>query len=100
MSINEDFVATRVPKTATFLLVAEQGFREPGERSQLRLVALPADVDDDPLTARQRAVVRHRTSWLSVTRDVADRKQFQRRRLGLPCLVFATASFYTRGAVQ
>ena len=31
--------------------------REPGEGAQLSLVALSADVDDDPLTAGQRTVV-------------------------------------------
>jgi len=37
--------------------------REPGEGAQLSLVALSADVDDDPLTAGQRTVVM--TSTLS-----------------------------------
>jgi len=85
MSIDEDLVATGVPEAASLLLVAKQSVWKASEGSELRFVALTADVDDDPLTAGHGAVVS--ASCLPVA---VDRRHFQRRRLGPPCLVFAT----------
>jgi len=57
MSVDEDLVAASVPEATSFFLVAEQSVREPGQGPKLGLVALSANIDDDTLTSRHRAVV-------------------------------------------
>jgi len=120
MSVDEDLVASCVPEPASFLLVAEQRVRrtvqdqqqrvrEPGERPQLRLVALSAHVDDDSLTtghgtvvsaahgtvvrslATHGTVVSAASLQLSVG-DVVHRRHLQRCRLAPPCLLVATTA--------
>jgi len=108
MSVDEDLVATRVPESSSFLFVAEQSAWKARQCLELRLIALSADVDDDSLTTRQRAVVMTRTVLTSPPR-IVDCRHFQRRRLRLPCFVFAVMSaslfncdtgiFYRRGVL-
>ena len=100
MSVDEDLVTACVPEAAPFLLVAEQSVREAGEGPELGLVTLSANVDDDSLTARLRAVMSPSSVLLAT-----DRRHLQRRRLCPPCLLFNTASSspsseYYRHAIQ
>jgi len=77
MSVNEDLVTTSVPEATSLLLVTEQRVREPGQRPELRLIALSTDVDDHSLTAGHGAVVSR--SCLPLARRLVDRRHFQRR---------------------
>jgi len=57
VSVDEDFIASCVPVSASLGGVAEQCCRKPVESPELRLVALSADVDNNALTARDGTVV-------------------------------------------
>ena len=57
VSVEEELVPLSVPVEASLGGVAKKRVGEAGERAQLGLVSLPADVHDHPLTAGRRAVV-------------------------------------------
>lgn len=57
MSVDEELVPPRVPEPLTLRRIAEQRPGKTLECPALRLEALPADVDDDPLAASRRALV-------------------------------------------
>ena len=83
VAVDEELVAPTVPELLALQRVAEQRVWEAVERAQLRLVLLPADVDDDALTSRLAAVVRQRRV------DVGERRRRQLQRLRADVLVLA-----------